>query len=285
MRTLLAVIDDLWEFARTSLFGVLTTKLDGGYFKDHSRSEEVEEEKTASLFAVNQHTEKKGALTIDVSSVPLMHGEQYFIGVPEAYLYTDPVVAFDTASSTHLYGTMVMVLKLGGRWAFVRVYDEEGWILKDVLREQAKDVFPSFVPEVVYDASNEETQKLRLCIDDMFLGGEVGTLLSDVEYVTFRLKRKGRSILWGTERPRIAGTWQKKLRGKPGVHMTITPKTESVMEFVTQDEGHVCYVEAVFPDESIKVSTVGLYTEGVYHESMMQKEEWRELRPVFIEVV
>lgn len=281
MQTLLAVIDDLFQFARSAIFGILSTKLDGGYFGSH----ELPQEKTLTLFpAITPVTISNGGAQTLSKDALFLQGEQYFIGVHDTYLYTDPVVAFDTASRKLLYGDLVNVQKLGGRWAHVKVNDAEGWIFKDVIREQAKDVFPSLVYGSVYDSLHDDTKKLRMCIDDMFQGEASSLFLTDVEYVTYKLKRKGKNIPWTEERPRIASTWQKKLRGRNGVHITITPKTESVMEFVLDDIGHLCFVEAVFPDDSIKISTIGMYDEGVYTDMMMQKDDWKELRPVFITI-
>lgn len=277
MQTLLAVIDDLFQFARTALFGILSTKLDGGYFAQH----ELPQEKTLTLFPPVTQTAPFASV---VSEALLLQGEQYFIGIQHTLLYTDPVVAFDTAIQTLSYGDLVYVQKLGGRWAHVRTENGEGWVLKDTIREQAKDVFPIFVYGNAYDVSNEETQKLRYCIDDMFLGNASALPLTDTEYVTYKLWKKGKRILWTSERPRTSGTWQKKLRGSNGIHISITPKTEAVMEYVIDDVGHLCFVEAVFPDESIKISTIGMYDESVYTDTMIQKDEWKELRPVFITI-
>ncbi len=279
MQTLLAVIDDLFQFAHQSLFGILSTKLDGGYFGTH----ELPQEKTLTLFPSVMETElARPDSQFESKDTLLLQGEQYFIGIHDTLLYTDPVVAFDTAVRQLSYGELVRVQKLGGRWAHIRTDTSEGWIFKDAIREQAKDVFPSFVYGNIYYAIDEDVQKLRSCINDMFLGKATEIPLTDVEYIAYKLWKKGKHLPWTEERPRTAGTWQKKLRGKNGVHITITPKTGSVMEFIVDDQGHLCYVEAVFPDDSIKISTIGMHTEGEYGDMMMGIDEWKELRPVFI---
>jgi hypothetical protein len=144
-------------------------------------------------------------------------------------------------------------------------------------------VFPQLHESVVFDASNAQTQKLRLCIRDQFCGAKTESMLTDAEYVTYMLSRKGRSITWGTERPRVAGTWQRKLRGCSGIHIGIMPKIDAVMEYIIEDVGHLAYVETVFSDGSITITSLGLFEEGMYTSLMMQKSEWIELRPVFIE--
>lgn len=280
MQVLLAVIDDLYQFARTALFGI--------FF----------EQKTSADSYVNFHTEYSPQLPLleqetihqahhallPKTGMTFVQGEQYFIGVAHTFLYTDPVVAFDSVVMELPYGELVYVQKLGGRWAHIKTQQYQGWVLKDVLAEQSRDVFPVFAEDILYDAMHPEVQKLRLCIDDAFGGTHVSVPLADVEYVTYKLTKKNKHIPWTSERPRTSGTWQKKLRGVQGIHMSVTPKTDSIMEYVRDDIGHVCYVEAVFPDETLKINGVGLYTEGFFTELMLGKKEWIELRPVFIEV-
>ena len=278
MRIVLAVIDDLFQFARTALFGIDTISRTQEYIPLPSTFQPA---LSPSIFEINT-TSPSTAIAPNTESFSSVSGV-YFIGSEKVALHTDPVLAFDVAFDVLTYGDQVHVVKLGGRWAYVRTEKGEGWIFKDVLREQVRDVFPFFEEGKVYDATNSETKKARMTISDMF-GGEVAELiLTDAEYAMYKLKRKQRSFPWDNERPRTPGTWQKKLRGKPGVHIGIAPKTDSIMEYVVDDVGHVAYVDSVFPDETIKLSAVGLTQEGVYTDTMLQKDQWKELRPVFIE--
>lgn len=281
MQIFLAVVDDLFQFARTELFGMLPLRLDEGYFKlrtyPHTQAD-------LSLITAPASSVKSSQESYAVIPATFLQGGQYFVGARDTFLYVDPVVSFDMAIRELTYGELIHVIKLGGRWAHVKAKESEGWIFKDALREKAKDVFPSFFNGTYYDSESAETRKLRLCIHDMFKGEASAVALSDAEYVTYKVWKRGREIQWGDMRPRIAGTWQKKLRGALGIYMSVNPKTESVMEYIVDDVGHLCFVEAVFPDESIKISSIGQNTEGVFEEIMLQKEEWRELRPVFIEV-
>lgn len=272
MRVFLAVIEDLYHFATKSLFSLIPAV---------PKSPQALLPNPASAVGVS-----------GLNDIPLYHapslapaaGMLYFIGEQGAQLYADPVVAFDVVVKDIPYGEEVRLQKLGGRWGNVRHKNSQGWVFKDVLREQARDVFPVFEAGVAYDAESMETKKLRLCIGDMFCGGKAVLMLTDAEFVTYKLHRKGRVIAWSDERPRTPGTWQKILRGTSGIHAGIHPKTDSVMEYSIDDIGYVSFVEAVFPDDSIKVSGVGLIEDGVYSERMLSKDEWKELRPVFIEV-
>ena len=278
MKVVLAVIDDLFQFIRESLFGssVLPSKTTvERYDHAHHSSDDVEPQ---THFLLKEYS---GALE---ASNQFVHGEQYFVGIQNVYLHADPVIAFDSAGMHIPYGSKVQLLKFGGRWAHIRFDGAEGWILKDVLKMSVAEVFPQFLVGSFYDAHNEETKKLRLCIDDAFGCATAEVILTGAEYVVYMLQKHKRYIAWSLERPRIPGTWQRKLRGNEGIHIGIHPKTQSVMEYSIDDIGYVAFVEAVFPDDSIKITGVGLSAEGYYSEEVMSKEQWRELRPVFIEV-
>ncbi len=282
MQVLMAVLDDLWKFARTAVFGV--------FFEDIRNSVSSYEDRhipSPQLLLplhgqVNSETVSLGQNESDISLSP---GLAYFVGEPEAALYLDPVIAFDSVVAKLTYGDIVLVIKFGGRWAHVKMGNTEGWILKDMLREQLSDVFPSLVEGQVYEADDVETIKLRLCITDAFNAAVATLPLCDVEYVLYTLYRKNVHISWPTTYGRVGGSWQKILRGKEGIHIGIIPKIGSIMEYVVEDRGHVCYVEAVFKDETIKIRGIGLLDEGMFSVLSMDKEHWKELRPVFIEIV
>jgi len=211
-------------------------------------------------------------------------GDQYFIGVIGTYFYQDPVLAFDSALKRLEYGTSVRLVSLQGRWAQVRIAGAVGWVFKDALVVQINAVYPSFVSGIRYDAQHPDTVKLRACIDDEFGGARGDHVLSPAEYVYYRLKQKKRLINWGDIRLRIPGTWQRKLKGSLGIYISIAPKTESVMEYIVDDIGHLAFVEAVFPDGSMNITEIGKFDDNSYTEGILQPEQWRELRPVFIEV-
>lgn len=285
MRILLAVIDDLFQFARTLVFGVFVFNKND----IQSVTSTLPKTETNTQFLLNAH--KTPALLEQVIHTELdtpdnlsSQVEVFFVGVTGSYLYINPVVAFDTASMPLMYGEIVYMITRSGRWAQVCVRNHEGWVFKDMLKEQAVDVFPYFTDGLVYDFDNIQTQKIRLCINDEFMGTMASLPLSDAEYVAYRMYRLGKKIPWSLERPRIAGTWQKKLRGEAGVHIGIVPKTSSIMEYIIDDVGHLCFVESVFPDKSLKISSAGIYEDGMYSELIIQKDDLKELKPVFIEV-
>ena len=200
-----------------------------------------------------------------------------------AHLFLEPVASFDSVIMTVPYGTSLPVYQAENRWYKVEYRGHSGFVLKDAVTTD--NIFPQFHLGQYYDDKNIETIKLRSFIHDEFNGGLIDAPLQDVEYVTYKLRRKGKLLPWSEERPRVSGNWKQLLRGALGVHIGILPKNDSVMEVVGDDAiGQVSYVEAVFPDESIIVSEVGFPEEGRYSERTLPKEEWREFRPVFIAV-
>lgn len=271
MQTLLAVIDDLWHFAYEHLFGLRPSV---------SVSQQLQARLPLTPAVIEQTLFTPSYATTE----DLRRGAQYFIGEEQVYLYSDPVIGFDTALRTIPYGQTVMLQKVGGRWAEVIHQGNEGWVLKDVLRERREDIHPQLHPGAYYQADNSETIKLRACIGDSFGGARAGLPLSGAEYVTYKLNQAKRSIYWPPDGPRIPGTWQRKLRGHSGIHQSIEPQTGTIMEYIEDDVGFLSFVDAVFPDKSIKVSEVGVAEEGVYTERTLSQSEYRELRPVFIAV-
>lgn len=259
MRILWAVAVDLYHFAHDALFGAMRHRV-------------ATADVSPAISLPPLHGMRTG----------LLHGALAFVGEENTRLFTDPVIAFDGAICDVAYGDTVYVERYQGRFAEVRYGSLSGWVLRDALRESLRDIAPVFTAGERYDAHSEETQKLRRYIKDAFLGGEIGADLCDVEYAMYRLRQKGIAVSWRPERPRTAGTWQKKLRGVPSVHIGIVPRTDSVMEYLEEDRGHVLFVEAVYPDESINVSAFGMEEEGVYTEAVWEKETYREFRPVFI---
>jgi hypothetical protein len=271
MQILLAVLDDLWRFMLQSLFGTAVFS-------------------KASL-------ETRDTLLLLQPQLPLLPPGQrvtqpfvyrqgdLYVRVSKALIRLDPVVAFDNILLALPYGTAVSILKGGARWSLVQYGDVTGWVQKDQVSDVITEVFPPFSNGSAYDASAPATEALRLVIGDAFGAVDPELPLSAPEYVTYRLRQSGRQINWPMIRPRSAGSWQKILRGQSGTHLSITPKTGAVMECTVEENSFLLYVEAVFPNESIQVSAVGYEGLGVYSEHVWEKEFWRELRPVFIEVL
>ena len=221
---------------------------------------------------------------LHASTRPL-HEQRHFVGVGDAVLYIHPTVTFDSAITSVPYGAEVLVHRFENRFASVTYGEYAGWMLKDTLHTEIDAVLPRFVVGLTYHYEDENTEKVRNYIHDAFSGGAAHAPLASVEYVTYRLLRVGHSIPWGATRPRVAGSWQRLLKGVRGVYSGIVPKTGSIMEYETEGVGVVAYVEAVAPDETIRISMILDDDNARYLEQELTKESWRELRPVFISIV
>ena len=195
-----------------------------------------------------------------------------------------PQQEFDSVTEIIPYGAAVTVVGYRGRYASV-LRHHTGFVLKDHLQSAKTAVLPQFVAGVAYSATHPVTVMTRNIVHDEFGAGALALPLQAGEYVLERLLVDNRRITWGQERPRVPGTWQNLLKGTAGIHISITPKTDSIMEWNTESgEGRLAYVESVAPNVNIQVSLVGLAEAGVYETMEFTSEQWRELRPVFIEV-
>lgn len=217
---------------------------------------------------------------VQTSSLPW-----FTVGEHQVSVHTVPAKAFDSVLMTLPFGSRVQVHRFAGRWAQVTSGPLSGWVLKDTLYEHTDTLFPTFVPGESYRADAPATRLLRQCINDQFAGAQSGSDLCSAEYVTYRLWLTDRQINWGINRPRVAGVWQQLLRGVGGVHSGITPKTGSVMEYLTVTGGQLAYVESVSKDETITISLITEDESAVYLEQTLVRSAWIELRPVFIEVL
>jgi hypothetical protein len=196
-----------------------------------------------------------------------------------------PAADFDTIQMTHPYGTAVSVSQFSGNYAHVLRGDTKGWLLKDDLTPHKNEVWPILREWVIYGAAAAEAVKIRALIQDSFTGGKLALPLQAGEYVLFRLCNDNRTIVWPDNRPRLTGFWQSILKGVPGIRASIMPKTDTVMEWQSEsDGGRLAYVEAVNPDNTITTTCVGLIVAGQYTKQVWTQDQWRELRPVFIQV-
>lgn len=278
MSAVTAVLKDLYLFAFRYHFG----------FSDGSTALTEESPKALeapfSPLLLTETNDTKATITASYPSESI-YGDVGYALLPDTFLYALPTRTFDGVVSRLAYGATFNIINTQGKWVQVEYKNVTGWIHEDSVTKNKNKITPQFTYEKSYDADSESTLLLRAVIDDSFHSAGLARMLQDVEYVTYRLLERGLTIAWPPVRPRIAGTWQRILKGVRGVHMGIHPKTGSVMEYINADNtGHVAFVESVYPDESITVSEIGYPEEGVFHERTITKEEWIELRPIFIEI-
>jgi hypothetical protein len=208
-----------------------------------------------------------------------------YAGTPRVLVYRMPTAEFDTILTHIPYGELVMVLEPQGRFYKVTWGTHTGWVLKEMLVDRAAYVYPDFVMQGHNMADDENTTKVRMLIGDPFGLSHSEYALQAGEYVLYKLWRRGIHITWPDVRPRTPGLWHVILRGVPAVHIGVFPKVGSIMEYIDQNEiGHVAYVEAVYPQDSVTISEVNMPDSGIYNERTLEKNEWRECKPVFLTV-
>lgn len=203
-------------------------------------------------------------------------------------LRSEPGVMGDTVITVLPYGSMVMVLETRDLWAYVASGEYTGWVYIDDLEDRAAHVYPELKKGEVHDESDPATVRLRALIGDEFGAGESALPLQPEEYVLYRLFRKGVRVAWPQVRPRTPGKWAEILSPVLNVVISPSPSVGAVLEFLLPSEaeggarGHLVYVEAVFPDQSLQLSEVGWKEEGVFSEHILAREEWQKLQPVFL---
>lgn len=305
MNLLLAVIDDLYRFALEStfrlvgseqretlpLFSFLPTIPSPTEEQEipqpsGSSSDQLLPVETKTFKTVEEVLKKKSPadlpdiITMGPAQNTVMYA--YRTSVP---IFQNPTSEFDTIAGSVSYGSMIMVLEDKGKFVRISSNGLSGWARKEDLADRAAYVYPDFVIGEENGADDPNTIRVRAILGDEFSGGLIEYPLQAGEYVLYRLYRKGLHIEWPSTRPRVPGMWHEILKGVVGIHMSVSPKTGSVMEYMLSEEvGHVAFVEAVFPDETITISEVNFPHGGIYNERVLTRDEWRELRPVFIQV-
>lgn len=220
------------------------------------------------------------------SRIPLVRGMIMYAGTLRVPVFKNPTLEFDTQVGTIPYGAMVIAGEPKGRFYHASWNDMSGWVLRDDLVERASEICPEFVVGEENDVDNPNTAQVRAIIGDEFGLGRSEFALQAGEYVLYRLKKRGVEVRWPDVRPRMPGAWHEILSGGKGVTVLGAPKAGSIMEYMLDGEmGHVAYVDAVFPDETIAISEVNNPHSGIYNERNITKNEWSELNPVFIEVI
>lgn len=259
------VLHDLWLFA----FGRSAQK--SSYY-------ERAEIGSAAISRPENLTLAVPAITSD-----MVEGRSAFVISHDARCFQHPKVSYDTAVGSLTYAEEVKVDVIQDGYAHVFGRQCTGWVETTHLTDDKNMILPQLKSAYEYSSANEETIKLRTYIDDEFLGGQLALPLQPAEYVHYCVMSEMHRFSWPSTRPREAGRWQSILRGQTGVHMSIEPKTGSVLEYAgSEGRSFLAYVESVKPDLSISISSVGRLKDGEYLKEEVTPERWREWRPVFI---
>ena len=251
------------------------------------------------VFPINTNLSAKSLLAptkeilTSVKNVPvlvlpkaLITGETAYITKANSACFLRPILAFDTRLGYFSFGDSVTVALVEGQFAYVATQTLSGWVEARNISYNKEDVFPQLVLKKRYTADDVETVTIRHWLTDECDGGALYLALQPAEFILYQLKIRKVGLKWPALRPRSAGSWQSILKGKPRVHISIEPKTASVMEYYKEDKSAVlAFVAAVHPDESIVVESVGKEVDGEFLIETLTPTQWRELRPVFISFV
>ncbi|MCA9354537.1 MAG: hypothetical protein KC877_03395 [Candidatus Kaiserbacteria bacterium] len=212
------------------------------------------------------------------------YGKTAFVSIPELSCLARPKPGFDLQLGSFHYGDTVSVLKREPDFSLVFTPQLEGWVQSGALSEDERQVFPQLVQDHIYHATHEATVAIRRVLRDACGGGVMDLPLQSLEYALYELSRRGIVVPWPQLRPRIPGQWQQLLRGVPRVRIDVEPRTGAILEHAPEavERGFLGYVEAVHPDDSIVLRSVGRDIDGEYIVETLMRDEWREWRPVFI---
>lgn len=279
MRVLLAVAEDLYFFALSSLSGLLPRQ-------DRTQPQPQQlPPKAAYRLLTEPRTApaQRHVPSADVTpGLPQKHTIVYCAEV-DIPLRLAPDDTIDTAIAKLEYGDMVMVLDATPSWTFVAVHDKKGYVPTTALVDTAARVYPEFVSGGHNGPRDANTLRLRAVIADEFSARLSQLPIQPHEYAYYKLVRRGITIPWPDIRPRTAGSWATILRDCDAVARAHEPSVGSIMEYVSSDgTGHLCYVERCYPDRSILVSEVHTPEQGIYDEQTLTSDEWGALNPAFL---
>lgn len=221
-----------------------------------------------------------------INSGPLVGLRTAFICVYKTDCYTTPRPSFDGLVGSYYYGHAVQVRRIEGAMAEVHTGTVVGWVPTHHIDDNVDEIFPRLQSVEIYTATHQSVRRLRMYINDTSLGDYLDLPLQPLEYILYTLKQRKREIAWPPERPRRIGTLHELLRYQTGVVIGKNPKTGALLEVsdTKNQPAFVAVVEAVMPDESIRISSVGRISIGEYRVEVLTKSEWFVWQPNFIQV-
>lgn len=182
------------------------------------------------------------------------------------------------------------VLFIDGPWFRVTKDGKTGWVHADYLSEensaqtQATQQTPSFIKGQHNQFNSSTTIAIRKIIGDEFGGGVNKWDLQCTEYAMFCVKTKCNiDIQWPVKSGRDGGKWADIFEQNKKYTVLAEPKVNCVAcltEVRRKDgtltkEGHIAFVEEVFPDGSIKISEANWPGNGIYNDRIISKTDWQ----------
>ncbi len=284
MRVLWAVVEDLYIFATSVLFGWLRRP-----GSDAPQQLYLEQPAPAiPLRAPHQGAETAAAVRLptvvnEPTATPPRNNTIAYAARMHVPVRTAPEDALDATLTTLAYGDMVMLLEAGEEWSYVAAGNKKGYVRTAELAKNAGAVYPEFKAGIENGPRDANTVRLRSVIRDEFSASTANVPLQAHEYVYYKLWRRGVRISWPDIRPRTPGTWTRILSSLSNVAVRAEPSVGSVMEVVpSEGKARLAYVEKVHPDGAIDISEVDWPDRGVYAETRLVRTEWQALAPTFI---
>ncbi|QQG46545.1 MAG: CHAP domain-containing protein [Candidatus Niyogibacteria bacterium] len=177
-----------------------------------------------------------------------------------------------------------------GPWFRATKDGKIGWVYADYISEtnpnpaQQPQQLISFVEGWPNLYNSPVTVAVREIINNEF-GLEAEKIpLNCTEYVQYCIKTKlGIVIEWPSDRPRHGGKWADIFR-RNNLYKVINEPVSNCAACFTDvrkkdgtltKEGHVAFVEEIFPDGSIKISEANWPNSGIYSERILSKADWQ----------
>lgn len=144
---------------------------------------------------------------------------------------------------------------------------------------------PAFVIGQPNPANGSNTRKLREIIGDEFGLGKEGDVLNCTEYVQWKVRETtGKDIVWPATRPRNGGSWPMIFSKARIYGVSSIPRSSTAMAFkIAGTPGHVCFVEEVTRDGSVRVSEANWPNQGIYNERLIPEPQWKAYGARFID--
>jgi len=158
-------------------------------------------------------------------------------------------------------------------------------MVADTTSDEAAAV-TDLVTNVRYDKQHPTTVSIRHTLaDQAILNPKTGDLTL-LEWLAYQMRDRTQLVPWLSLALTPPGEWHQTLKGLPSIRIGLEPKTSAIMEWYTTDRiGHLAVVRKVTPDNKLTLGQIGDPLPGVYSEQVVDAREWREWRPVFIELM
>ena len=135
---------------------------------------------------------------------------------------------------------------------------------------------------ITYTADRLETIQIRNRLSAYDSNITTSNVLTEYEWLLYNMQEKRLAVPLLALRLTPLGRWHTTMKGQPGINIGITPYTDALMEWSTDEDGRIGWIHEVSPDETITIGELGRIKSGLYVIRSLPRSKWLELRPVFI---